>query len=85
MINAINLSWNLKKSLNKQISFSIADKFINSISKKSLSAKILGAGGGGFILVLGNLNKLKIRNIFKTMINEKVNISKEGSIILIAK
>ena len=85
LINAINLSWNLKKSLNKQISFSIADNFINSISKKSLSAKILGAGGGGFILVLGNLNKLKIKNIFKNMINEKVNVSKEGSIILIAK
>ena len=85
LINAVNDSWSLKKSLNSQISFSIADKFIDYVKKESFGAKILGAGGGGFILVLGNLNKFKIRKKYKTMINETVTISKEGSKILIAK
>lgn len=85
LIKALNKNWALKKSLNSEITFPVADKFINNMTKKSLGAKILGAGGGGFILILGRIDKNFLKKNFGKMINEKINISNDGSKILIAQ
>ena len=49
--NLMNESWNLKKSLSKKISDSHIENIFDYLRKNGMiSGKILGAGGGGFIL-----------------------------------
>ena len=50
--NYINQSWELKKKLSPLISINEANKVINIAQKNSAGSKLLGAGGGGFILNL---------------------------------
>ena len=85
LINSLNHSWDLKKSLSEKISFDKADRFINLVRSNLKGAKILGAGGGGFILVLGELSKVFLKRHSKKMIYEKVISYNKGSEILIAK
>ena len=47
----MNESWNLKKSLSKKISNNDIENIFDFLKKNGMiSGKILGAGGGGFIL-----------------------------------
>jgi len=61
--NLINKSWNEKRKLSKKISQKKIDQIINkSIKLGCYGAKLLGAGGGGFIFIFG---KKKYVNYFK--------------------
>jgi len=72
----INKSWTIKKKLSKFISNKKIDKLYKLISKTGIyGAKLLGAGNGGFILILANqssINKLKKKKIslFKFLVTE---------------
>ena len=49
----LNQSWDIKKNLSPNISNSKIDKLINLIKKNgAIGTKLLGAGGGGFILAV---------------------------------
>ena len=79
--NILNKSWELKKTLEKNISSKkINDLYSYTISKGALGGKILGAGGGGFLLLIVNNKKnfeTKNQNLnflnFK-FVNEKSNL-----------
>jgi D-glycero-alpha-D-manno-heptose-7-phosphate kinase len=71
----LNLSWSLKKNLSSEVSSHFIDQIYSGGMKNgAIAGKILGAGGGGFILFLSKdkfekkklikyLNKLKYVNI----------------------
>jgi len=73
--------WKLKKNLSSKIT----DKNINEIyseAKKlgALGGKVLGAGGGGFIMFYANQNvQKKLVNRFYKLTKVKFNFSNEGS------
>ena len=77
-------SWLAKKGLSKSISNNKIDELYNDvIGKGAIGGKLLGAGGGGFILFY--VNKNKINNFKKKLI--KLNIlqvkpTNTGSIII---
>ncbi len=63
----LNISWNLKNQLSNSVSNNEIEEFINNlISYKGIyGAKLLGAGGGGYILACGEpniLNKIEFDN-----------------------
>ena len=44
-------SWNFKQKLNNQISSNLINKYYNlAIKNGAVGGKLLGAGGGGFLL-----------------------------------
>ena len=56
--NLINESWNLKKKTSKQINTPEASEIIQFAKQNgALGGKILGAGGGGMILIYGEKNQ----------------------------
>ena len=78
-------SWELKKELSPQVSNKKIDKLINFGLKNGASgAKLLGAGGGGFILYLTNNQTQKKKLIEKLSKFKIVNfkIDELGSQIL---
>lgn len=76
--NYINQSWELKKKLSPLIPINKANKIINIAQKKSAGSKLLGAGGGGFILYLGQKNN----KVFKNCVYEEVKIYNNGTEII---
>ena len=68
----LNESWKLKKNLSNKITTSSIDKLYEyCLSKGAKGGKLLGAGGGGFLLLVGEKNNLnylskilKNKNIF---------------------
>ena len=57
--NMLNSSWNLKRSLSEVVSNEIVDEIISDcMAAGAYGCKLLGAGGSGFVLVLGNANTL---------------------------
>ncbi len=74
----INQSWRLKKKLSPLIIFKKAEKIISVLQKKNIGSKLLGAGGGGFILYLGKKNN----KIFKNYVYEEVKIYNNGTEII---
>jgi D-glycero-alpha-D-manno-heptose-7-phosphate kinase len=80
----LNEAWNEKKQLSHNISNSSIDE-IYEIAKKNgaLGGKILGAGGGGFILFFANPKyHKKIINSLKFLIHVPFNFDNEGSSII---
>jgi D-glycero-alpha-D-manno-heptose-7-phosphate kinase len=64
----IDNSWSIKQSLSKKINNKKIKKIYNeSVKNGCLGGKVLGAGGGGFLLVL--IKKSKIKNFIKKMRN----------------
>ena len=58
---SINKSWELKQKFNYKTKNKSIDKLIkNGINSGASAAKLLGAGGGGFILFYVNSKKRKI-------------------------
>jgi len=80
----LNESWKLKKSLSDKIS----NPVIDSIYEKALRAgavggKLIGAGGGGFILLfVPPENQGKVRTELKDLLEVKFNFENEGSRII---
>jgi D-glycero-alpha-D-manno-heptose-7-phosphate kinase len=77
----LNKAWKIKKKFSKFITNEKIDKLYDSISNSGVyGAKLLGAGNGGFILILANKFQLKKLKIRKKIIN--FSISRNGSTII---
>lgn len=77
--------WNIKKKLSKNITNSLIDKlYLNLLKDKNiLGGKIIGAGGGGFFLVVTrNLNKSILNLKKKNLSYTKLEIGQVGSQII---
>jgi len=75
----LNTAWELKKQLNGEISNSQIDIMYDRCkSAGAYGAKLLGAGGGGYMLALTN-SKSKIKNEFSDRTCLDVAISHEGA------
>ena len=82
--NLLNKSWELKKNLAKNITVDETTKIINlALTKGAYGCKVLGAGGGGFVLIMHSAKKrneflkaFKNYNVF----NFKIDI--EGSKVI---
>jgi len=69
----IDSSWGIKKTLSKKINNKKIQKIYNeSIRNGCLGGKVLGAGGGGFLLVM--IRKNRIKNFIKCMKNYDNNL-----------
>ena len=80
-------SWLEKKDLSSSMSNSKIDQIYDAALKRgALGGKLLGAGGGGFLLFYVPPSKQKnIINYFKKLITIPINFSYEGSKILFKK
>ncbi len=63
------------------ISFNLVDKILLRSNNKNLGGKLLGAGGGGFILLIGQIKN----TIKKKYITESIKVYKRGTEIILAK
>ena len=76
---ALNLNWNIKKKLSKNISSEKIDSLYNfGIKSGALSGKLLGAGGGGFVLFfVSKTNKARFIESFSnhTLLSVKFDYS----------
>ncbi len=77
----INKSWKEKKKLSKKISSKKIDQIISNSTKLGCyGAKLLGAGGGGFIFVFGKKNHMNtFKKKFKNLDCLKFNLNTIGS------
>ena len=73
-------SWNLKKSISNKISSIKINKYFDTaMTKGALGGKILGAGGGGFLLFYVKKSKRKtLTNSLKKLIQINFNFENEG-------
>ena len=79
----ISETWKIKKNFSKLITNHHINKIYNKITDKAYGGKLLGAGNGGFILILINHeNKKKIIKNIKGYEYLSVELEKNGSIIL---
>lgn len=77
-------NWKLKKSISSNISNSTLDDIYNlSIRSGATGGKIIGAGGGGFLLLFANPSKqAKIRKVLKNLIYVPFKFEPYGSQII---
>ena len=77
-------AWMEKKLLSKKVSNNYIDSIYNNgLKNGALGGKLLGAGGGGFILFYVKKNKQKkFINSFKKLTILKIKFSKKGSEII---
>jgi|TARA_R110000824_G_scaffold339122_1_gene525647 D-glycero-alpha-D-manno-heptose-7-phosphate kinase len=78
--------WNLKKQFSSDMSFDLADKIYSELKNRFgvLGGKIIGAGGGGFLMVYANKNHVEIEKFMKQNSITRLNYKPdhEGSKIL---
>lgn len=82
--NLLNNYWELKKSLSKNVSNSLVDNLYSSfINEGVYGAKLMGAGNGGFILIIANkvIQKKIIKKFYKLKF-VKIMIDNSGSKII---
>jgi len=82
--NLLHESWLVKKSLSKSISNPAIDEIYDfAIKKGALGGKLLGAGGGGFLLFYIPYSRQKnILRHFKKLITVPFGFTNEGSKIM---
>ncbi len=80
----LNRTWQIKKSLSTGISNELIDNMYNAaISAGAIGGKILGAGGGGFMLLyVKDDNKAKVREALKDYREVPFKVDSEGSRII---
>lgn len=80
----MNESWKLKKSLSSKISNpAIDDLYLKALKLGAIGGKLLGAGGGGFMLLFVPQEKRnKLRNGLKDFLEVKFTFENEGSQII---
>ena len=80
----VSETWNLKKNFSKLVTSNAINRIYNEIiNKLSYGGKLLGAGNGGFILIMFDLKKKK--NIIKSLKKYQyitVDLEKKGTVIL---
>ena len=77
-------TWKIKKTLSNKISNKLIDE-IYEVAKNCgvYGGKILGAGGGGFILFLTNKNsKKKLKSKLKNFLEVPIKFENEGTKII---
>ena len=81
----LNESWNLKKSLSKAISNKKIDELYNlCLENGALGGKLLGAGGGGFMIIyLKHGLQKKFLKKYKKIINIPFKFESQGSNIIL--
>jgi D-glycero-alpha-D-manno-heptose-7-phosphate kinase len=81
MASIIRESWDDKKNLNVHISNPTIDNIIDSaFSEGAIAAKVVGAGGGGFLMVVVEPNRrIEFVNGFKLLRNLPFKVSKNGA------
>ncbi len=82
--NLINKSWEEKKKLSEKISLKKIDTIIKSAIKVGCyGSKLLGAGGGGFIIIFGKERHIKVMmKKHKELVYLKFNLSSVGSEVI---
>ncbi|MBI2599795.1 kinase [Candidatus Daviesbacteria bacterium] len=77
-------SWNLKRSLSSSISNSFIDNiYLDALSTGATGGKIIGAGGGGFLLLfVPPSHQVKVRKKFSKLIHVPFKFEREGSQII---
>jgi len=82
--NLLNVSWVAKKQLNSKTSNPELDKMYNLAKRAgAIGAKVIGAGGGGFMLVMFQANKrVKIREAMKNYVELPFRFENMGSRII---
>lgn len=80
----LNLSWDKKKNISKEINIDISNSIIKfSKMNGAYGAKLSGAGGGGFVMVLAEQKVFKkIDKKFKKIFSEKVDIFPQGTSVI---
>lgn len=80
----LNESWQIKKSLTNKISNPEIDNiYQRALKAGAVGGKILGAGGGGFMLLFAPPeNQPKIREELKNLLEVKFNFENKGSRII---
>ena len=77
--------WSIKKKLSSKISFNEVDVLYDNLKKDYgiLGGKIIGAGGGGFLLIYANKNKQDISSYMENNNYKKLHFTcdEKGSII----
>lgn len=78
-------SWILKKSLSSSVSTSLIDNiYEKAIKAGAIGGKILGAGGGGFILFyVEKRNQIKVRKALNKLIEVPFKFENSGSKIVL--
>ena len=78
-------SWKLKRALSEGVSTPLVDEIYQAaLSEGALGGKILGAGGGGFMLIFARPeDHPKIKNHLKDLLCIPFNFEEEGSQIII--
>ena len=80
----LDQAWKFKRSLTDKISTSEIDNIYDkAIRAGALGGKLLGAGGGGFMLLfVPPENQLKIRQELKDLLEVGFNFENQGSQII---
>ena len=80
----LNETWIVKKSLSRSISNPVIDEIYDfAIQNGALGGKLLGAGGGGFLLFYVPYSRQKnILKHFRKLITVPFNFTKDGSTIM---
>ncbi len=77
----MNENWNIKKSLSKKISQDLIDNwYLQAINAGAIGGKLIGAGGGGFLLFLTPLERQNyVMNVLSVLERHRINIENLGS------
>lgn len=80
----LNENWIRKRELSKNVSTGIVEEIYNEcLNAGALGGKLLGAGGGGFLLIYIKENKIKnLRKKLRGLSFFPISISNEGSKII---
>jgi len=80
----LNESWNIKKKLSSNISNPVLDNmYSKAIDNGAIGGKILGAGGGGFLLLYCNdEDQVKLKKVFNEYREMPFIFEKDGSKII---
>jgi D-glycero-alpha-D-manno-heptose-7-phosphate kinase len=80
----VSKTWDLKKNLSKLVTSNSINRIYNEIVNKiSYGGKLLGAGNGGFILIMFDLKKRKkIMKSLKKYQYLNVKLEKNGTVTL---
>ena len=81
----MNESWHIKKGLSKDVSNTLVDNYYSAgLAGGALGGKLLGAGGGGFMLFFAPPEShVAIKEKLKPLIHVDFNFETEGSQIIV--